>query len=73
MERFVEPSAEKFEDRMAFVEKSVDHSPELVRQYRIFGTPTFVLIDSKGEEVGRFGFEAGSEPFEEKISKLLPG
>jgi thioredoxin-related protein len=73
MERFVEPSAEKFTDRMVFVEKSLDHSRDLVQQYRIFGVPTFVLIDSKGEEIGRFGFESSAESFEEKVSRLLSG
>jgi thioredoxin-related protein len=73
MARFVEPSAEKFDDRMVFVEKSLDHSRELVQQYRVFGVPTFVLIDSRGEEVGRFGFEPSPESFEEKVSKLLTG
>lgn len=73
MERFVEPSAAKFQGKMAFVEKDVDHSPDLIRQFRVFGTPTFVLLDAKGLEVARFGFERTPERFEAQLTKALGG
>lgn len=73
MERFVEPSAAKFQSKVAFVEKSVDHAPELVRQFRVFGTPTFVLIDPQGREVARFGYESTPESFEARLATALEG
>lgn len=53
MQRFVAPTVAKHQDKLALVEKDVDREPQLARQFRVFGTPTFVLLDPQGRELGR--------------------
>jgi thioredoxin-related protein len=53
MQRFVAPTIAKHQDKLALVEKDIEREPALARQYRVFGTPTFVVLDATGREVGR--------------------
>lgn len=41
------------EGRLSVVEKDVDSDMALARQFRVFGTPTFVVLDAHGRELGR--------------------
>ena len=71
MEPFAFATAGERVSRMAFVEKSVDHDRSAARQYGIRGTPTFVLIDSTGRELGRFGYQANPAAFGAAIDGVL--
>ena len=71
MDPFVYETAGQFGERLVFVEKSVDHDRENTARYRIRGTPTFVLIDATGDEVGRFGYQRDGQSFASTISELL--
>ena len=71
MDPFVYETAGQFTERLVFVEKSVDHDRENAARYRIRGTPTFVLIDATGNEVGRFGYQRDGRSFASTISELL--
>jgi thioredoxin-related protein len=53
MQQFVAPTVAKHQDKLALVEKDVERESALARQFRVFGTPTFVLLDPEGREIGR--------------------
>lgn len=71
MEPFAHPTAAKFTDRAAFVEKSVDDDRNAVAQYGVRGTPTFVLIDARGREISRFSFQPTEQAFSAAIESAL--
>ena len=53
MRQFVAPTIAKHQDKLALVEKDVDRENELARRFRVLGTPTYVLLDAQGTELGR--------------------
>ncbi len=71
MEGFAHGAAGQFSDRMRFVEKSVDHDGAAARRYGVRGTPTFVLIDNRGQELARFSYQPDSERFTQQIEAAL--
>ncbi|GAB4338383.1 MAG: hypothetical protein Kow0010_26720 [Dehalococcoidia bacterium] len=71
MEPFAHRVASGFRDRLTFVEKSVDHDRSAAGRYGIRGTPTFVLIDTQGRELTRFGFVRGEADFAARIEAAL--
>ena len=71
MEPFAHPTAAKFSDRAAFVEKSVDDDRNAAAQYGVRGTPTFVLIDARGREISRFSFQSTEQAFSAAIESAL--
>lgn len=71
MEPFAHETAGEFAGRMVFVEKSVDDDRGAASRYGIRGTPTFVLIDSAGREIARFGFQQDAESFRSAIESAL--
>ena len=46
-------------DKSLLSEGAAKRNPELVRKYRISGFPTVLLLDAKGEVVGKTGYAAG--------------
>ena len=70
MDSFAHQTAAEFAKRVAFVEKAADRDVSAAR-YGVTDTPTFVLIDARGEEVARFGVQASREQFAAKIEGLL--
>ena len=71
MEPWALETAGQFSDRMAFVEKSVDHDRSAASRYGIRGTPTFVLIDDPGNEVVRFHYQGNAGDFQQAIEAAL--
>ena len=71
MEPWALETAGQFSDRMAFVEKSVDHDRSAASRYGIRGTPTFVLIDDAGNEVVRFHYQGNAGDFQQAIEAAL--
>jgi thiol-disulfide isomerase/thioredoxin len=71
MEPFAHQTANGFAARMVFVEKSVDDDRSAATRYAIRGTPTFVLIDAKGKELARFGFQPSASAFAQTIEAAL--
>ena len=71
MESFAMDTAARFKDRVVFTEKSVDHDTAAASRYTVRGTPTFVLIDAKGIEVGRFFYQPNAEGFAQSIDTTL--
>jgi len=71
MEGFALDTAEGFGERMAFVEKSVDHDRSAASRYGVRGTPTFVLIDAAGNEVVRFHYQSSQQDFAAAIEAAL--
>jgi thiol-disulfide isomerase/thioredoxin len=71
MSDFTYPVADEFEERLAFVEKSVDHDRDAALRFRIRGTPTFVMLDRSGEEVTRFSFQNDAVGFRQAIEAAL--
>jgi thiol-disulfide isomerase/thioredoxin len=69
MEPIVAETTPKLAGKVEFVEKSIDEEPELVRRYHIPGTPTFVLIDSRGKEITRFFFDPDPDSFASRVLK----
>lgn len=63
MESFALETAEGFGERMAFVEKSVDHDRSAAARFGMRGTPTFVLIDDDDNEVARFHYQSSAGDF----------
>lgn len=70
MDSFAHQTAAEFAKRIAFVEKAADRDVSAAR-YGVSGTPTFVLIDARGEEVARFGFQKTQEHFAELIEQSV--
>ena len=71
MEPFAFETAEGFGERMAFVEKSVDHDRSAATRFGVRGTPTFVLIDAAGNEVARFHYQHSAQDFAAVIEAAL--
>ena len=71
MEGFAHSAAGQFSDRMRFVEKSVDHDGAAARRYGVRGTPTFVLIDERGQELSRFSYQPDAGRFAQQIEAAL--
>jgi thioredoxin 1 len=57
--------------RIAVVEKDVDSDMGLVRQYRVLGTPTFIVLDSRGRELGRPRLIIDPERFLAEIERIV--
>ena len=53
MSSFVAPTVAKHSARLGLIEKDIDREQALVRKFRVFGTPTFVVLDPLGNELGR--------------------
>jgi thiol-disulfide isomerase/thioredoxin len=73
MAPFAAETAAGFADRLHFVEKSIDHDRESAARYGVRGTPTFVVIDARGEELGRFLAQRDAAAFTAAIETALPG
>lgn len=73
MEPFAHKTANGFAEEVVFVEKAIDEEPDTAADYRVLGPPTFVLIDSTGEEIGRFGYQRDAASFEAAIRASLDG
>ena len=71
METFAYDTAAQFAGSVHFVEKSVDHDRNAAGKYGVRGTPTFVLIDAKGGEIARFGFQRDKAAFAAAIAASL--
>ena len=71
MEPFAHETAAALNDRVRFVEKSVDHDRSAASRYGVRGTPTFVLIDAAGREVSRFFFQPSPQAFTAAIEAAL--
>ncbi len=71
MEPYAHPTAARFTDRLVFAEKSVDDDRGAATRYGVRGTPTFVLIDAKGREISRFGFQGNEQSFAAAIESAL--
>jgi cytochrome oxidase Cu insertion factor (SCO1/SenC/PrrC family) len=67
---FTQGAMAALRERAVFVEKSVDRDPVAAR-YGVRETPTFVLIDAEGRELGRFGAPADEVAFRAKVAELL--
>ncbi len=67
----VEKMEAKYGDRVNFVILNFDKEKALVNKYGIRGTPTFVLLNSKGEIVGGAVGYIPEDKFEEMIQELL--
>lgn len=53
-ETFTDPSVkEKFAQKYVLVKINGDQNPDLVSDYKIYGYPTLVILDSNGNEVKR--------------------
>ena len=71
MSDFAYPVAEEFQEQLVFLEKSVDHDRDAALRFRVRGTPTFVMLDPTGEEVGRFNFQNDAVGFRQAIEAAL--
>ena len=70
MEEFAHRAAHQFSARAAFVEKAVDRDSAAAR-YGVTATPTFILIDARGGELSRFGYQTSAEAFSQAIETAL--
>jgi thiol-disulfide isomerase/thioredoxin len=71
MEPFAHETAAQFSDEVVFMEKSIDHDRGAASRYGVRGTPTFVLIDAQGEEMGRFFYQDNQNSFGSAIAQVL--
>ena len=71
MEPFVHATANRYAGRIVFVEKSVDHDRGAASRYGIRGTPTFVLVDDRGDELGRFFYQQSATQFAELLEAAV--
>lgn len=71
MDPFAYTTVGRFTDRMVFVEKSVTRDRGAASRYGIRGTPTFVLVDAAGAEIGRFFFQSNGTAFADSILTAL--
>ncbi|MEE8336668.1 MAG: thioredoxin fold domain-containing protein [Dehalococcoidia bacterium] len=71
MDPFVYTTISGFTDRLAFVEKSLPNDRGAASRYGIRGTPTFVLVDTTGNEIGRFFFQSSGTAFSDSILTAL--
>jgi thioredoxin-related protein len=70
MEPFVYATAAKFAPRMVFLEKATDRdsSPQI---YNVTAVPTFVMLDARGNVLGRFEYVPDASTFEGAITGAL--
>ena len=71
MDPFVYSTIDRFTDRVVFVEKSIARDRNSASRYGIRGTPTFVLVDTVGDEIGRFFFQSTGTAFADNILTVL--
>ncbi|MBI3974443.1 MAG: thioredoxin family protein [Chloroflexi bacterium] len=67
MQRFVAPTVAKHQEQLALVEKDIDREPALARKFRVSGTPTFVVLDAQGRELGRVPPDNNPARFEQRL------
>ncbi|MFN4293420.1 MAG: thioredoxin family protein [Thermoflexales bacterium] len=62
---------EEFKDEVIFVSYDVDApaSRDIVRQYRVVGVPTFVILDGKQEVISRFSGGFGYADMKQKLER----
>ena len=70
MDSFAQQTASGCASRMVFVEKTIDRDVSAGR-YSVRSAPAFVLIDARGEEISRFGFQTTKEAFGAMIEQSL--
>lgn len=68
-ELFVHRVMAEYNDRIVFIEKSIDRDTADER-LGVKDTPTFVLLDSKGTEMARFGTVADEAAFRLEVEKV---
>ena len=67
-EKYVLLMVDSPNDQSLLTEKAAKENPELVEKFRVRGFPTVVVLDPKGEEVCRLGYERGGpEKYVEKL------
>ena len=59
------------EGRLVVVEKDVDSDMELVRLFRVRGTPTFVVLDASGRELGRPRLIIDPNRFQADVEQII--
>lgn len=64
---------EEFEDKVIFVSYDVDApaSRDIVRQYRVAGVPTFVILDGKQTVISRFSGGFSYADMKEKLTRYV--
>lgn len=70
MEKYAFKTGQQYAGRFVFVEKAADRDSSAAR-YNVTETPTFVLIDARGVEVARFGYEPDVQAFAGAIEAAL--
>ncbi|BCX05767.1 MAG: hypothetical protein KatS3mg053_3705 [Candidatus Roseilinea sp.] len=62
---------EEFKDEVIFVSYDVDApaSRDIVRQYRVAGVPTFIILDGKQEVISRFSGGFGYADMKQKLER----
>lgn len=71
MEPYANATFKQFEDRLVFVEKSVDHDRPAASRYGVRGTPTFVLLDAQGKDVARFFYQPDAARLAQAVTRAL--
>jgi thiol-disulfide isomerase/thioredoxin len=61
------------EGRLVVVEKDVDSEMGLVRLYRVVGTPTFIVLDAQGREIGRPRLIIDPDRFLAEVERIVAG
>jgi thiol-disulfide isomerase/thioredoxin len=75
--QLVKPSVKKLTQEMGkdlnFIEFNIDDSKNagMVKRYHILATPTFVLFNSKGQAVKRFGDDVKPQELRTEVLKTL--
>ncbi len=66
---------EEFKDRVIFVSYDVDASAsrDIVRQYRVTGVPTFVILDGKQQVISRFSGGFGYADMKQRLARYTNG
>ncbi len=67
MSSFIAPTVAKHSTRLGLIEKDIDREQALVRQFRVFGTPTFVVLDPMGNELGRLPPDNDPQRWEQRL------
>lgn len=70
MSSFIAPTVAKHSDRLGLIEKDIDREQALVRKFRVFGTPTFVVLDPLGNELGRLPPDNNPRRWEELLLRV---
>jgi hypothetical protein len=70
MEPFVFTTASQFARRLVFQEKPKERD-STAQRYGVTVLPTFVLLDVRGNELGRFGYKADAGAFGAAIERAL--